>query len=131
MRVTATRIGSRWANLLKEFDPEDEFVSVYKSRYDIDNDYEEELTCKRLIAYDQLKAFSLYLKNKPAELAAYRKFLVSIFSFVHANFIVVVIISHHHSVGALQSRGYSQQGAWAAIGVYSAGEIRVGSGVVF
>jgi len=28
----------------------------------------------------------------------------------------VTIISHHHSVGALQSRGYCQQGAWAAIG---------------
>ena len=61
---------------------------------------------KRLIAYDQLKAFSLYLKDMPAELAAYRKFLISIFtfifSFVHAYFIAVVIISHHHSVGALQ-----------------------------
>jgi len=42
------------------------------------------LTRKRLIAYDQLKAFSLYLKDMPAELAAYRKFLISIFSFVHA-----------------------------------------------
>jgi len=116
---------SEWANLLKEFDPEDDFVSVYESRYDIDNDYEEkdELTRKRLIAYDQLKAYSLYLKNKPAELAAYRKFLVSIFCFVHAYFIVVLIISHHHSVGALQSRCYCQQGAWAAIGVYGAGEI--------
>ena len=61
---------------------------------------------KRLIAYDQLKAYSLYLKDKPAELAAYHKFLVSIFSFVHAYFIVVVIISHHRSAGALQSRGY-------------------------
>ncbi len=50
MRVTTTRIVSQWVNLLKEFDPEDDFVSVYKSRYDIDNDYEEELTCKRLIA---------------------------------------------------------------------------------
>jgi len=50
MRVTTTRIVSQWVNLLKEFDPEDDFVSVYKSRYDIDIDYEEELTCKRLIA---------------------------------------------------------------------------------
>ena len=29
---------SEWAELLKEFDPEDEFVSVYESRYDIDDD---------------------------------------------------------------------------------------------
>jgi len=90
---------SEWADLLKIFDPDDEFVSVYEGRYDIDDDYEEkeELTRKRLIAYDQLKA----LKDKPAELAAYHKFLVSIFSFVHAYFIVVVIISHHRSAGAL------------------------------
>ena len=32
---------SNWANLLKEFDPEDEFVSVYESRYDIDDDSKE------------------------------------------------------------------------------------------
>ena len=78
---------------------------------------------KRLIAYDQLKAYSLYLKDKPAELAAYRKFLVSIFSFVHAYFIVVIIISHHHSAGALQSQGYCQQGAWAVIGAHGIGGI--------
>jgi len=42
-----------------------------------------------------------------------------------------IIISHHHSVGALQSRGFCQQGAWAAIGVYGAEEIRVGSSGVF
>ena len=29
---------SEWAELLKEFDPEDEFVSVYESRYDIDDE---------------------------------------------------------------------------------------------
>ena len=84
---------------------------------------------ERVIAYHQLKAFSLYLEDKPAESAAYRKFLVSIFSLVLACIIIVmIIISHHHSVGALQSRGYCQQGAWAAIGVYGTGEIRVGSG---
>ena len=32
----------------------------------------------KVIAYDQLKAYSLYLEDKPAELAAYHKFLVSI-----------------------------------------------------
>ena len=121
---------SNWADLLKKFDPDDEFVSVYEGQYDIDDDYneKEELTCKRLIAYDQLKAFSLYLKDKPAELAAYHKFLVSIFPFMHAYFIAVVIILHHHSAGALQSQGYCQQGAWAAIGAHGMGGIRVGRG---
>ena len=107
-----------WADLLERFDPDNEFVSTYEGRYDIDDDSEEkaELTRKRLIAYHQLEAYSLYLEDKPAELAAYRKFLVSIFSLVLACIIIVMIkISHHHSAGALQSRGYCQQGAWAAI----------------
>jgi hypothetical protein len=83
----------------------------------------------KVIAYDQLKAFSLYLEDKPAELAAYHKFLVSIFSFVLACIITVMKkISHHHSAGALQLQGYCQQGAWAVIGVHGTGEIRVGSG---
>ena len=57
-----------------------------------------------MYAYHQLEAFSLYLKDKPAESAAYRKFLVSIFSFVHAYIIVkiILILQHHHFVGALQ-----------------------------
>ena len=95
---------TEWADLLEKFDPDDKYISVYEGRYDYDDDSEKktELMCKRLIAYHQLEAYSLYLEDKPAELAAYRKFLVSIFSFVHAYFIAVVIISHHHSVGALQ-----------------------------
>jgi Tfp pilus assembly protein PilZ len=35
------------------------------------------LTRKRLIAHHQLKAFSLYIKDKPALSAAYYDFLVS------------------------------------------------------
>ena len=122
---------SEWADLLEKFDPDDKYVSVYKGRYDIDDDSEEkaELTRKRLIAYHQLEAYSLYLEDKPAELAAYRKFLVSVFSMVLACIIIfMIIISHHHSAGALQSRGYCQQGAWAAIDFYGAGEIRVSFG---
>jgi len=38
----------------------------------------------------------------------------------------VEIISHHHSIGALQSQGYCQQKAWAAIGAHGMGGIRVG-----
>jgi len=99
---------SEWADLLVKLNPNDEDIgsSVYKGRYDFQDDFEEdsEVKHKRLYAYHQLEAFSLYLKDKPAESAAYCKFLVSIFSFVHAYIIVKIIISqHHHYVGALQS----------------------------
>ena len=84
---------------------------------------------KRLIAYHQLEAYSLYLEDKPTELAAYCKFLVSVLSIVLACIIIAMIrISHHHSAGALQLQGYCQQGAWAANDFHSTGEIRVGSG---
>ena len=33
---------------------------------------------ERVIAYDQLKAFTLFLEDKPAQTAAYREFLVSV-----------------------------------------------------
>ena len=38
---------------------------------------------ERVIAYDQLKAFSSYLKDRPDLSAAYREYLVSIYSFLH------------------------------------------------
>jgi hypothetical protein len=103
---------SEWADLLEKFDPDDKYVSVYEGRYDIHDDSEEkaELTHKRLIAYHQLEAYSLYPEDKPAELAAYCEFLVGIFSVVLACInIAMIIISHHHSAGALQLRGYCQQ----------------------
>ena len=116
---------SDWEDLLEKFYPEDEFIDA--GRYDFDDDSEEqaELTRKRLIALHQLKAFSLYIEDKPALSAAYHEFLVSKFAMVLACIIIVVtIISHHRcSVGALQSRGYRRKGAWAANGVYGTGEI--------
>ena len=71
---------SEWEELLEKFDPDDKFIDA--GRYDFVDDFEEnaELTRKRLIAYHQLKAYSLYLEDKPTKLAAYRKFLVSTFS---------------------------------------------------
>jgi hypothetical protein len=68
---------SDWEDLLEKFYPEDEFIDA--GRYDFDDDSEEqaELTRKRLIAHHQLKAFSLYIKDKPALSAAYYDFLVS------------------------------------------------------
>ena len=38
---------------------------------------------ERVIAYDQVKAFSLYLKDKADLSAAYHEYLVSIYSFLH------------------------------------------------
>ena len=103
-----------WADLLAKFNPDDGDIgsSVIEGRYDFDDDSEEnsELTCKRLIAYHQLEAYSLYLKDKPTESAAYRKFLVSVFYCVLAYIIAMIIISHYHYAGALQLRGYCQQG---------------------
>ena len=123
---------SEWVNLVMKLNSNDEDIgsSVYEGRYNFEDDFEENLEVKRkrLLAYHQLEVFSLYLKDKPAESAAYCKLLVSIFSFVHAYIIVMTIISHHHSVGALQSQGNREIGAWAAIGVYGFGGIRVGSG---
>jgi len=122
---------TEWADLLKKFDPDDKYISVYEGWYDVDDDSEEkaELTRKRLIAYHQLEAYSVYLEDKPSELAVYREFLASVFYMVLACIIIfMILISHHHSAGALQSRGYCQQSTWAANGVHGTGEIRVGSG---
>jgi hypothetical protein len=71
---------SKWGDLLEKFYPEDEFIDA--DRYDVDDDSEEqaELTRKRLIALHQLKAFSVYIKDKPALSAAYHEFLVSKFA---------------------------------------------------
>jgi hypothetical protein len=122
---------TKWADLLEKFYPDDEYIDAYEGRYDFDDNSKEkaELTHKSLIAYHQLEAYSLHLEDKPSELAAYCEFLVSVLSMVLACIIIfMIIISHYHSAGALQSRGYCQQGAWAANGVHSTGEIQVGSG---
>ena len=96
-----------WSDLLEKFYPEDEDIgsSDYEGQANLSDNFENKSKDMRekVIAYDQLKAFSLYLEDKPAELAAYCKFLVSIYYSLHAYIIVVTIISHHHSVGALQS----------------------------
>jgi len=97
---------TKWADLLKKFDPGNQYISVYEGRHDFDDDSKEkaELTCKRLIAYHQLEAYSVNLEDKPSELAACCKYLVSVFSMVLACIIIfMIIISHHHSAGALQS----------------------------
>ncbi len=96
-----------WSDLLEKFYPEDEDIesSDYEGQAYLRDNIENKPKDmhEKVIAYDQLKAFSLYFKDKPAELAAYRKFLVSIYCFVHAYIFSVTIFSHHHSVGSLQS----------------------------
>jgi len=76
-----------WKNLLDKFNPDDKDVgsSNYESQAYLRDDIENEskVMRERVIAYDQLKAFSLYLKDKADLSAAYHKFLVSIYSFLH------------------------------------------------
>ena len=73
---------AEWENLVEKWDPnfEDIDVNDYERQAYLRNEIEDELKDMRdkVIAYDQLKAYSLYLKDKPVELAAYHKFLVSI-----------------------------------------------------
>jgi len=125
-----------WKEFLDKCDPygkdigSNDYDGQVNLRDDIKN--EAKIMRERVIAHDQIKAFTLFLEGKPAQTAAYREFLVRVvFTVLACIIIVVTIISHHHSVGTLQSRGYCQQGAWAAIGVYGAWEIRVGSSGVF
>jgi len=67
-----------WRDLCAKFDPDDEDIgsSDHEGQMNLRDDFEN-----NLIAYHQLKAFSLYLEDKPTEFAAYREFLVSIFYF--------------------------------------------------
>ena len=72
-----------WENFLKELFPND--VSVYEEgRYDIDDYFDEKslVARERLIAYHQLKAFSLYIRGQSAQVVeAYHQFLVIMFFF--------------------------------------------------
>jgi hypothetical protein len=77
-----------WSDLLEKFYPEDEDIgsSNYEGQANLRDNIENKSKdiCKKVEGYDQLKAFSLYLEDKPADLAAYCKFLVSIDYFMHA-----------------------------------------------
>jgi hypothetical protein len=76
-----------WKNLLDKFDPDDKDIgsSDYEGQSDLCDDIENKSKDMRekVIAYDQLKAFSLYLKDKANLSAAYHKFLVNIYSLLH------------------------------------------------
>ena len=71
-----------WKNFLDKCDPYSEDIgsSNYDGRVNLCDDIKNkaEVMRKRVIAYDQLKAFTLFLEDKPAQTAAYREFLVSV-----------------------------------------------------
>jgi hypothetical protein len=60
---------TKWENLLKKFDPDDEDIgsSDYEGQaYLCDNIEDKSKNMReKIIAYDQLKAFHWYLKDKP------------------------------------------------------------------
>ncbi len=88
-----------WENLIDRCNSDDEEIDIdnYERQITLRNDFEDNSYDVRdkLIAYDQLRAWVLYVEHKPVEMAAYRKFLVSIcFLCMQCN-IVVTIVSHY------------------------------------
>jgi len=71
-----------WKEFLDKLDPyhRDVGSSDYDGQINLHNDIENEAKVmrERVIAHDQLKAFTLHLEGKPAQTAAYHKFLVNI-----------------------------------------------------
>ena len=96
-----------WGSLIKEFDSKDEEIEMnnYERQIDIQNDFEERSIDERArrIAFDQLKAWSIYVEDKPLAKAAYHNFLVSIVLLFACNCDIVVVLSHIiSSTGAIQ-----------------------------
>ena len=98
---------TKWEDLVKKCNSGNEDIdsSNFKHQFSCHDNFEDKSKDMRdkLIVYDQIRSWSLYVKHKPAKLAAYCKFLVSIcFLCIHCN-IAVTIVSHHYSVGVVQS----------------------------
>ena len=88
-----------WENLIDKCNSKDEEIDInnYARQISLQNDFEDKSDDMRdkLIVYDQLRVWSLFVKHKPVKMAAYCKFLVSIcFLCMQCN-IVVTIVSHH------------------------------------
>ena len=70
-----------WKEFLDKCDPygEDKGSSDYDDQVNLCDDIENEAKVmrERVIAHDQIKAFTLFLEDKPYLTAAYHKFLVS------------------------------------------------------
>ncbi len=97
---------SEWEDLIQKCDSEDEEIDLddHGRQIGLQNNFEERSDNVRnqRIALDQIKAWSLYVEDKPVEKAAYRKFLVSIF-FLCMQCDIVVTSSHIiYSTGAIQ-----------------------------
>ncbi len=97
---------SDWETLIAKCNSDDEEIDIdnYERQIALRNKFEERSddVCDNLIAYDQLRAWSLYVEYKPLEMAAYRKFLVSIY-FLCMQCDIVVTSSHIiYSTGAIQ-----------------------------
>ncbi len=95
-----------WEALIKKCNSDNEEIDIddYEQQIALRNDFEDRSDDVRdkLIAYDQLRAWALYVEHKPDEMAAYRKFLVSIcFLCMQCN---IVVTSSHiiYSTGAIQ-----------------------------
>ena len=97
-----------WEAILEKFNPDDEEVgsSDHEGKIDRRNafDNDSKVMRERVIVYDQLKAFSSFIRDQPAQVKeAYHQFLVSIFSFLHVFYCNDKVSHHHYSVGVLQS----------------------------
>ncbi len=88
-----------WKDLIDKCNSDDEEIDIdnYEQQISLQNDFEDKSDDVRdkLIAHDQLRAWSLYVEHKPVEMAAYCKFLVSIFFLCMQCNIVVTIVSHY------------------------------------
>ena len=96
-----------WGSLIDKCDSEDEEIDVndYERQIGDQNDFEERSIDERArrIAFDQLKAWSIYVEDKPLAKAAYHNFLVSIVLLFACNCDIVVVLSHIiSSTGAIQ-----------------------------
>ena len=96
-----------WGSFINECDPEDEEMdaSDYERQIEDRNDFYESSIDERArrIAFDQLKAWSMYVEDKPLAKAAYHDFLVSVVLLFACNCDIVVVLSHIiSSTGAIQ-----------------------------
>ncbi len=96
-----------WGSLIDKCDSEDKEIDVsnYERQIGDQNDFEERSIDERArrIAFDQLKAWSIYVEDKPLAKAAYHNFLLSKFLLFACNCDIVVVLSHIISfTGAIQ-----------------------------
>ena len=99
---------SEWSEFLQRFDPGDEEIGSSdnegQANFRDDIETNSKVMRERFIAYHQLKAFSSFFRDQPAQVKeAFHQFLVSIFSFLHVFYCNDKVSHHHCSVGALQS----------------------------